>query len=781
MTTALDGIIVVDLTHSKAGALAGMLLCDNGARVIRLVPPEGDRSRSGPGYIIWDRGKESVSLDIEKDRETFHKLVGVADVLIESFSPLDRHQGAVDYETLRGINPRLIQCSITAYGNHGPLRDEPPNDDLVMGRTGILSSQPGFREGPVHVIHPIPSTGAAVLAAQGIAAALYDRERTGRGRSVETSLYAGALLYAPKVAGEHLTPRSFQLTPAGGGPFYSNFECADNEWIQIGCIHGGFVDLAAAVMGIADVMTDPRYGDGRRPVDEEARRELFDIVAGVIKTRPIAEWEELFEAADVPYARAGTNEESIDNPQVIANDMVVEIQDPEEGRVVQMGVPIKMSETPGEIRGPRHLRGEDTNTVLAELQKEAPKKSGHSEPEPSTLPLDGIRVLEMTNVIAGPAAGKCLADLGADVIKLESLDGDISRPAGMTYFLYLNSNKRSVSVNTKTPEGMEAAQRLAASSDIMLANMRPGATDRMGLSSEVMDKLNPSMIHAHTTAFGWTGPYSHRPGVDPLAQAWMGLQRAQGGEDNPPVFLAQLAPTDFTSGALVALGAVLALYVRERTGKSQKVDCNLLNSGAMLSEDGFLRYEGKKPRRLADKGQHGLHALSRLYDTKEGWLYVVAEGQSSWEALCKAVDDTGVLNDGRFLSAELRAENDVDLALELSALFVERTVAEWLPELRSAGVPASESVDRYNVSYFDDEHPTSEGMVSCYTHPVLGKMKYSSNGLRFGNTEKTAGRQTPLLGENNEDILGEVGYSADDVQALYDKGVIFTEDFSRSL
>ena len=134
MTTALDGIIVVDLTHSKAGALAGMLLCDNGARVIRLVPPEGDRSRSGPGYIIWDRGKESVSLDIEKDRETFHKLVGVADVLIESFSPLDRHQGAVDYETLRGINPRLIQCSITAYGNHGPLRDEPPNDDLVMGR-----------------------------------------------------------------------------------------------------------------------------------------------------------------------------------------------------------------------------------------------------------------------------------------------------------------------------------------------------------------------------------------------------------------------------------------------------------------------------------------------------------------------------------------------------------------------------------------------------------------------------------------------------------------------
>ncbi len=145
MTTALDGITVVDLTQGKAGALAGMLLCDNGARVIRLVLPDCDRSRSGPGYIIWDRGKESVALDIENDRKTFHRLVGVADVLLESFSPSDGYQEAVSYETLRGITPRLIHCSITAYGKHGPLRDEPPNDDLVMARTGILSSQPGIR------------------------------------------------------------------------------------------------------------------------------------------------------------------------------------------------------------------------------------------------------------------------------------------------------------------------------------------------------------------------------------------------------------------------------------------------------------------------------------------------------------------------------------------------------------------------------------------------------------------------------------------------------------
>ena len=124
--------------------------------------------------------------------------------------------------------------------------------------------------------------------------------------------------------------------------------------------------------------------------------------------------------------------------------------------------------------------------------------------------------------------------------------------------------------------------------------MRPGATDRMGLSAEELERLNPGLIQAHTTAFGWSGPYAHRPGVDPLAQAWMGLQFAQGGRGNPPVFLAQLAPTDFSSGGMIALGAIMALYARERTGVAQKVDCNLLNAGATLREDDFLRFEGKE-------------------------------------------------------------------------------------------------------------------------------------------------------------------------------------------
>src|SRR4029450_11552955 len=147
-------------------------------------------------------------------------------------------------------------------------------------------------------------------------------------------------------------------------------------------------------------------------------------------------------------------------------------------------------------------------------------------------PLKGIRVLEITNLIAGPTAGRLLADLGADVIKFEPLDGDMSRPIGRTYFFNLNAHKRSMSVNTRTPEGKEVAQKVAATADVLLDNTQPGATERMGIGPEVLKTLNPHIIETHVTGYGWRGPYAHRPGIDPLAQALMGLQRAQGGPGN---------------------------------------------------------------------------------------------------------------------------------------------------------------------------------------------------------------------------------------------------------
>lgn len=773
-----------------------MLLCDHGARVTRVVDRHTTMPRHG-GYLVWDRGKECIQLDLSQIEpppqgsrspaaygqtksgnpiDAYARLIRSADVLVEDFSPSSDRQNLVQADWLAALNPRLIHCSITAYGKHGPLKDEPPIDDLVMARAGILTTQPGFRPGPLHVVHPLPSVGAALLAAQGIAAALLAREHTGQGRTVETSMLAGALLYHPKVTGEKLAPHVFQSNPAGSAPFYSLYECADGEWVQLGCVHEGFIQTAAGIMGIKEVLDDPQYGRGRLPKTPEADRKLREIIARAIHTKPYETWAQIFEEADVPYAQVRTTEASMDDPQVQVNDMLVELQDPEVGRIAQMGVPVQLSATTGRVRGPRRLPSDQPAYPPADgLDVQSPYANQPPQPGPFELPLNGIRVLEITNLIAGPTTGRLLADLGADVIKLEPLEGDISRPIGRTYFFNLNANKRSLSVNTRTPEGKQVAQKVAVTADILLANLRPHATERMGIGPDVLQQLNPRLIETHVTGFGWAGPYALRPGIDPLAQALMGLSRAQGAPGNPPVFYSQLAPTDFTAGALGALGTILALFVRERMGIVQRVDTNLLNGGILLSSAWFTRYQGKPTRPLADTGQHGLNAFHRLYETLDGWLYVVADTSEARQALCQALDCEDLLREHADEPVGCHPA-DTPLAHAMAKGFAALSLDDSLARLQAAGVPCAPAVSGHSEFFLNDAHAAANDMVATYQHPLLGQQHVARHYIRFGHTDILQGRPTPLLGEHTGEVLQDVDFSESVITELYIKGVVKTEE-----
>jgi crotonobetainyl-CoA:carnitine CoA-transferase CaiB-like acyl-CoA transferase len=754
-----------------AGALATMFLCDNGARVVRVVGNDESVLRKDPGFALWDRGKEAVILDMNH-AESIEKLAQSADVVVEDFKP--GYEKEIMFREVANMNPNLIRCTISAYGSIGPLMDEPPDHDLVMARAGILANQPSFREGPIHVMHPTASVGAGILAALGIAAALLHRERTGAAQRVETSLLAGALMYSPKAIGDNLQPRPFRMTPAGGGPFYSVYECADGEWIQLGCIHSGFVDLAAAVMGIAHLMLDPEFGDGRYPQSEEARTKLFNIVADAMRTRPASEWMQMFEDGDVPYAPAQTTDQAMDDPQIRHNNMVMELDDPILGKTALAGLPIILSKTPGSVRGPRVSVATQAADWVPDNSQPSPANAS-PEHDASELPLHGIKVLEIANVIAGPFAGRLLADLGAEVVKLESLDGDISRAAGSAGFVFYNANKRSISVNTRTDEGRDVAQRLAAESDVLLANMRPGATDRMGLSNEKLTELNPRLIETHITAYGWTGPYAHRPGVDPLAQAITGLQRTQGGENRPPMFLGRLAPCDFTGGAMGALGTVMALFARERTGVAQTVNTNLLNSGIIMNVDGFMCADGKSKRVLTDDLHFGVNSLHRLYKTSDGWIYVVADRESGFERFCNAIGMPNLIDDPRFVTADARKINDSELAQLLVEKFAELTKDDAHQRLQKAEVPSAPVTEDYETSFYADPQVMEIGLVSQIKHPTIGNLKLAVNFIKFGRVKREVRRATPLLGQHTEEILSEIGRSPDDIQSLYQSEVVKTE------
>jgi len=770
MTSTLDGIVVLDLSTGPAAAFATMFLGDHGARVIRVIDPSTPAIREG-GYVVWDRGKECVALDLTlaaKDGEdqaaTFRRLVAGADVLVEDFAPGSGHQTLVDRDRLREINPRLVSCSITGYGKSGPLKDEPPIDELVLARMGVLGGMPGFRPAPVHVVHPLPSVGAAIFANLGIAASLLARESTGRGRAVETSMMAGALLFHPKVLGENLEPHVFQTHPSGSAPFYSVYECGDGSWVQLGCVHVRFIAKAAELMGIGDVIAEPRFDNGRGGPNPDDVTELRDVLTHVLKTKPYAEWATMFEAADVPFAPSQMIEEGMKDPQVAHNEMVVTLEDPALGPVAQMGVPIHFSETPGKVGGPRA----DGAGAAPDLPAVSGEGDTATPPAAAPPPLDGFRVLEITNLIAGPTGGRLLADLGADVIKLEPLGGDLSRPIGRTYFYNINFNKRSVSVDTGTDAGKKIVQRIAATADALLANLRPHATERMGIGPEI----NPNLIETHVTGYGWTGPYAHRPGIDPLAQALLGLERAQGGPDNPPVFPAQLAPTDYTTGAMAALGTVLALYQRTRAGTVQRVDSNLLNGGVVLSSAWFSRHAGRPERPLADKEQYGLGPFHRLYRLRDGWIYVVAAAATERRALCNVA---GVPEADTDTTGPARHPNETPLAQALAAAFAERVLGETLAALKQAGVPAAEAQSGDSEFFLEDPHALMNDMVATRRHSIAGALRVAWQYIRFSHTELTAGRPTPLLGEHTDEVLREVGYGNEAIETLHNEGIVKRE------
>ena len=767
---AFQGIKVLELTRGKSGAFCGMMLADNGAEVIKVNELGWDSAQVDPYYSILDRGKVVYEGDISFGERKFISLLRIADVLVSDFELSELNIGNFSYDRLKEINAGLIFCSITAYGEMGYLSEQPPVGDLIKARTGFCSSMPGFSEGDTHVMHPVAELGAGVLASLGVTASLYKRLKTNCGGVVRTSLYAGCLLFSPKAEGDRVKARSVKVTAYGGGPFYSVFECMDGEWLQLGCIHGGFVDMAATAMGISDVMLDPRFGDGRTPVDEDARAELFEIVKDSIKRKTSAEWEDIFTGSGVPFALVNTAEESMTHEQVIHNKMVYECIDPILGEMLQPGIPIQLSETPGKVKGPRVIK--DLKDMDYSSVSESDSRSDVESHETGRLPLDGVKVSDITNVIAGPVAGRLLADLGADVIKIEPPYGDISRPASGPYFHALNANKRSVAIDAKTVSGQRVLQRIVSDSDVLIANLRPGATARIGLSEQVLRDSNPKLIETHITAFGWDGPFSGRPGVDPLAQAWMGLQMAQGGGNERPSFLPPVAPTDYTAGAMGALGAVMGLFVAEKYGYGQNVQTNLLNAGCFLTEGDFSKYSGKIGRRLSDKAQKGLSDFHRLYETADGWIYISAEEMRPANDLLEIM---GLKHKYKICSEFFRSHSagHSDMGDEIQKVMRVYGTSHWCTILDCKRIFHAPSVRFYDKVFFEDSQAVDNGMIVKCELDSGEKYSYSGNLIQFDEVNESEFTPTPLLGEQSLEILTEVGFQIDEINSLINENVIF--------
>ena len=380
--------------------------------------------------------------------------------------------------------------------------------------------------------------------------------------------------------------------------------------------------------------------------------------------------------------------------------------------------------------------------------------------------LENIKVVELGGYIVASFCASLLADMGADVVKTESLAGDGLRGQSGAFQGY-NRGTRGMAIDLYTAEGKEILHKLVARADVLVQNLRPGVAERWEADYPTVSRYNPRLVYLAMPGYGLTGPYVKRPAFDPLLQAMSGIMAAQGGEGEPPVYL-RAAVSDYAGAMLGAWGVAMALYTRARTGKGQFLHGALLNAAIAVQAGEFLDYSGKQeePR----YGSLGRNAIYRLFQAQDGWLFVGCETESHWESLCRVLDRPGLASDEQFAQAESRLKNMSALSAVLEPLFMAGTVQQWLGLLDKAGVPCTRV--NYFREMFDNPQVLENGLVAAHESADLGPLRQLGMALKLSQTPGHLQRAAPGLGQHNDEILAEIGYAPEQIGQLKAKGVI---------
>jgi formyl-CoA transferase len=401
--------------------------------------------------------------------------------------------------------------------------------------------------------------------------------------------------------------------------------------------------------------------------------------------------------------------------------------------------------------------------------------AGTAANAPVTTALAGLRVLDLTQVMAGPFCSMLLADMGADVIKIEPPDGEYTRndshiaPGVSASFLAVNRNKRGMTLDLKRAEGVEILTRLVPTADVLIENYRPGVAARLGIDHATLRAINPRLIYCSISGFGQTGPYAGRGGFDLVAQGMSGIMSATGAENGPPVKVG-VPITDLGAGLFATVGILSALRARHRTGRGQVVDTSLFEAGIALSqwEATEYWYTGQVPRRLGTA--HRLNAPYQAFRASDGHFTVGAANDRLFPRFAALLGLPHLLEDPRFADVPRRLANRAALQTLIENVTVHATRAHWLERCEAAGIPAGPI---YTVpEAHADPHAQARGMVQELAHSQLGRVKALGNPVKMSRTPPTLRTAAPALGADNDSILRELGLDAGEIGALRGRRVI---------
>ena len=700
----LTGIKIVDLARGPAGSAATMLLAECGADVVKVESAEPGRDRDLPGFRTWNRSKRSVIADIETQDglARLKQLLLAADVFVHELGPTRARAHGLDDASLAELNPKLIVSSVLGWPMNHADADLPVDASLVHARLGVCDEQRprALRDGPVYLRYPLSTWNAVWLAATGIVARLVSRDRSGFGGAAHTSLAQGALVNLGMFwnRGEGMPPE--QSNPLPKDMHTPLYECGDGLWLH----HMPDVMKSARVRAFVE-----QYGG---PADE--------AVVACFLTDTRAAWLEELWSSDVPVQGCAEFGEIFDDEQARINGYLADLDDPQEGLITVVGTPLTLN-PPQQIVGPAPAHGAHTEEVLRSWDV-TPGPTGDGRKR--RWPLEGIKVLDLGSHLAGPYGPQMLADLGADVIKLETTSGDPMRWIGV--FLGCQRGKRGIALNLKEPASRAALEAAIGWADVVHHNMRMPAATRLGLDAKTVREINPAVIYCHTSSYGPTGPRADWPGFDQLFQALSGWETLAAGEGNPPMWH-RFGFMDHHCATSSALAVVLALYHRDRTGVGQDVAASLLGAGLLTVSETFMKADGTlAPFAGLSNDQLTRDEGHRILQHPDGWVMVAADEPDQLVAL-SALDLTGC------------------------------SVAEALAALANAGVPAEQvRLDQMNA-FFDSEDNRAAGMVASTPHALWGTLLQPGGLWSLGDQEVRMERAAPVLGEHTVECLREFG------------------------
>ena len=788
MSEALAGLRVVELGGDIAAPYCTKLLVDLGADVYKVEPPTGDPLRAwgpfGQGspqhgglFEYLNAGKNGLTLDFRTSAglEQVHELIARADLLVEDLpaGSADRFEWGLDSEALQRTNPELVVVRISDYGQDGPRREQPSTSLTLQAASGWVNVRE-FGRPPVQAGGRIPEyivggyAALAALTALRIANAEGDRVVEADVSAFESLL---STLPYPMLMADRLKSMGLP-TNSKAAPMLGIVRAADG-WIGINCLTGQHWLDVCAMVGL------PEFGEHQLAImlGGPERDEFFAKAQPWLDSMPVADLVELSQAMRIPAAPINDGASILECPQYRDRGFFIE-GGPEGARFRRPGAPFRLSKTPVGAPGSAPLPGTAGPAGWAmRKQRAAAAESDASQP------FAGLKVFDLSTFWAGAYLTCYLGAFGADVVKVES----IQRPDGHRYSGSLlrnsdewyeigplwqgtNLNKRDITLDLSTDTGRQLALRLAAEADVVIENFSPRVVEQFGLDYDSLAKVNPGVVMVRMPGFGLEGPWRDYVGWALNIEQLAGMSAVTGFADGPPCNLQ--GPADPIAGVHAAVALLAALEHRGRTGEGQLIEVAQIEVGAAVTAEPVIEYSMTKQVREREGNRHRRY-VQGVYPAagEDDWVALSVRDDTDWVAVTEVIGRPELRHDSRFASTEARLQHHDELDQLIGECAARWEAEEFAEALLGRGVPAQRvmTADRmYDVDQLD-----ARGYYEDLDHRIAGRQRFPGWPFRFAPGPSHHHRTpSPTLGQDNDEVLGALGLSVEEITKLREDQVI---------